>query len=128
MSLTAHYTQEQLDALKRLYELVKRHLGTGGGNAAASLLLGLYNGRRFPFDLTELRRFDPGNLEAALIVLRMDAERTWCEVHALLDDIYADGRYTGHEFELWAFDMGLKGRCSKANLPIHTEVYPCSSK
>ena len=71
--ILSYFTDDQLAALRRLYELPKRHSGTGGGNAAAKLLLGLYNGPRFPFDLTDLRCFDEANFEAAMTVLRMDA-------------------------------------------------------
>ena len=109
----SHYTQAQLDAALRLYHLVKQHRGTSGGNAAARLLLGLYNGTRFPFDLADLRvLFDPENFEAAMIVLRMDATRTWCEIHELLNAIL-EVSYVGHEFEVWAYNLRLKGRCTK---------------
>lgn len=108
----SHYTQEQQDAALRLYHLVKQHSGTSGGNAAARLLLGLYNGRRFPFDLTELRGFDANNLEAAFTVMLMDATRCWCEIHALLNAIL-EVSYVGHEFEVWAYNLRLKGRCTK---------------
>ncbi|UUZ68058.1 hypothetical protein LP416_27725 [Polaromonas sp. P2-4] len=113
----AHYSPGQIAAIQRLYELVRRHNGTSGGNSAAKLLLGLYNGYRFPFDLTNLRSFDPGNFEAAMTVIRMDAVRCYCEVHVLLDAIYADGKSTGCEFETWAYNQRMKGRCSKDNLP-----------
>jgi len=113
----SHYSAEQRDAALTLYRLVKRHLGTGGGNAAAKLLLGLYNGRRFPFDLTDLRRFDDDNFEAALTVLRMDATRTWVEIHVLLDAILGAGANTGAEFENWAYNLKLRGRCKKEYLP-----------
>lgn len=115
-ALPTHYSGDQLASLKQLYDLAKCHLGTGGGNVAAKLLLGLYNGRRFPFDLTDLRLFDLSNLEAALTVLRMDAERTYCEVQQLLDSICADSASTGAEFEHWAYNLRLKGRCTKENL------------
>jgi hypothetical protein len=114
--ILAYFTEAQLAALRRLYELPKRHSGTSGGNAAAKLLLGLYNGRRFPFDLTDLRCFDMVNFEAAITVLRMDAPSCKAEVHTVLDAIYADGLSTGAEFEHWAFNLRLKGRCKKEYL------------
>ena len=117
MSDISHYTSDQLHAIKQIYDVARVHLGTGGGNTAAKLLLGLYNGRRFPFDLTDLRVFDRSNLEAAMVVLRMDAERTWCEVHVILDAILCRDRGTGAEFEHWAYALRLKGRCTKENLP-----------
>jgi len=108
----SHYDQEQREAAMVLYRLVKTHGGTSGGNAAAKLLIGLYNGKRFPFDLTDLRVFDHKHLEAAFTVLLMDATRCWCEIHVLLNAIL-DGNYVGHEFEVWAYNLRLKGRCTK---------------
>ncbi|MDP2369352.1 hypothetical protein [Rhodoferax sp.] len=116
-SITSRHSAEQLAALQRLYELPKRHVGTGGGRSAARLLLGLYNGTRFPFDLTDLRSFDRTNFEAAMTVIRMDAPHCQYEVHSIIDAIYADTYYTGDEFENWAYNLKLKGRCSKDNLP-----------
>lgn len=115
--ILAYFTEEQLAALRRLYELPKRHSGTSGGNAAAKLLLGLYNGPRFPFDLTDLRVFDLVNFDAAITVLCMDAPSCKAEVHTVLDAIFADGFSTGAEFECWAFALRLKGRCKKEHLP-----------
>jgi hypothetical protein len=114
--ILAYFSEDQLAALRRLYELPKRHSGTSGGNAAAKLLLGLYNGSRFPFDLTDLRTFDMVNFEAAMTVLRMDAPSCRAEVHTVLDAMYGDGLSTGAEFEHWAFNMRLKGRCKKEGL------------
>ncbi len=116
----SHYTQDQQDALLHLYHLVKCHLGTSGGNAVAKLLLGLYNGRRFPFDLTDFRVLDDINFKAAMTVLAMDAQRCWCEVHVLLDAILGAGANTGAEFEHWAYDMRLLKRCKKDQLPSLT--------
>lgn len=113
----SHYTQDQQDAVLHLYHLANRHLGTSGGSAAAKLLLGLYNGRRFPFDLTDFRIFDAINFKAAMTVLAMDAQRCWCEVHVLLDAILGGGARTGAEFEHWAYDMRLGARCKKDQLP-----------
>jgi hypothetical protein len=108
-----HYSGPQIGAVTMLYEHVRRHPGTSGSRVCAKFLLGLYNGTRFPFDLTDLRALDCDLFEAAMVVLRADARQTWCEVHVLLDAIYADGRYTGHELELWAWNLRLKGRCKK---------------
>lgn len=117
LTTLTHYSQAQQDAALRLYHLAVSHLGTSGGNAAAKLLLGLYNGQRFPFDLTDLRLFDPGNFEAAMTVLRMDATRTFVEIHVLLDAILGRSRGTGAEFEHWAYDLKLPKRCKKEDLP-----------
>lgn len=116
-AVISHYTPHQQTAAMLLYTVAERHLGTSGGNAAAKLLLGLYNGTRFPFDLTDLRIFDPENLAAAFVVLEMDASRCWCEIHILLDAIRGTNANTGAEFEHWAYRLSLKGRCKKDQLP-----------
>jgi hypothetical protein len=117
--LLANYTDAQIDAVTKLYRVAKQYLFTSGGNTAAQLLLGLYNGERFPFDLTDLRLLDEGNLTAAMVVLHMDAAHTYCEIHVLLDAILGLplGQSTGNLFEHWAYDMRLKGACKKAQLP-----------
>lgn len=116
-SIKAKYSSAEISAISHLYEFAKHHTWSGSGKAAIRLLLGLYNGRRFEFDLTDLRLFDGKNLDAALATLRLDAERTRCEVHDLLDAIYSDGYSTQADFEHWAFDHRLKGRCKKEGLP-----------
>ena len=114
----SYYNEDQQRAVLTLYQLVKRHNGTSGGNAAAKFLLGLYNGNRFPFDLTDFRVFDTENFNAAMIVLALDAHRCWCEVHVLLNAILGVGANTGAEFENWAYNLKLRGRCKKENLPV----------
>jgi len=52
-----------------------------------------------------------------MTVIDMDARQTWCEVHVLLDAIYADGRSTGSEFEHWAFNLKWGKRVKRENLP-----------
>lgn len=113
------YTQEQQDAALRLYNAARTMLDTGGGGTCARLLLGLYNGTRFPFDLTDLRRLDGGLQRAAMTVIDMDSRRCWCEIHVLLDAILGLplGKSTGATMELWAHDLRLKGRCNKAAIP-----------
>lgn len=108
----SHYDKEQQDAALRLFNLARVHRGTSGGNTAAKILLSLYNGNRFQFDLTALRGLDAGNLEAAFTVMLMDATRCWCEVHVLIDAILGVST-TGALFEVWAYDLKLKGRCTK---------------
>jgi hypothetical protein len=111
--IRGRYSEEQRIAIVTLYTAARTMLDTGGGSRCAKLLLGLYNGTRFPFDLTDLRCLDGNLFRAAFTVLQMDARHTCCEVHVLLDAIYADGRSTGAEFEHWAHALRLKGRCKK---------------
>jgi hypothetical protein len=114
----SHYTQEQQDAALRLYNAASTMLDTGGGGTCARLLLGLYNGERFPFDLTDLRRLDGGLHDAAMTALYTDSRHTWCEIHILLDAILGvpQGKSTGSTMELWAHRLRLKGRCKKEDL------------
>ena len=122
--ILASYDVEQLAAVKQMYFLARQRLGTSGGNTAAKMLLGLYNGTRFPFDLTELRAFDDLNLCDALAVLRMDAGFTYCEIHTLIDAMFCDTYSTGVEFEYWACKLKLRGRCKKDALASAARIRP----
>lgn len=122
-----HAAHAPLDALVRLWKLAQHD--HGGSRVAVKLLLGLYNGNRFPFDLTELRCLDQDYLEDALTVIRLDS-RPQMEVHEWLNKLYAR-RDIGHRMEILACDWNLKGRCNKENersLRAHlkTEGGPCA--
>ena len=67
-------------ALRRLLEVAQRD--SGQCRRIAHFLLGLYNGDRFPFDLTDLRGIDDALFEDCMRVLRMDARHCQKEVHA----------------------------------------------
>lgn len=68
------------EALQRLYaEAVSDEQEKG--SVCARLLLGLYNGSRFPFDLTDLRLLPTELFEDAMQLIRMDARLTRQEVH-----------------------------------------------
>jgi hypothetical protein len=105
-------TQAQLDALLRLWKMASGH-SHGGARVAARVLLGCYNGSRFPFDLTDLRLLDAQVLGDVLQVLVMDSSPQ-AEVHELLNRMLGR-RDIGHRFELLACDWRLKGKCSKEN-------------
>lgn len=102
-------TMQQVAALQLLWHTAQRDTGTA--RVCVRLLLGLYNGPRFPFDLTDLRLLDEAHLEAALAVLRMDATPRM-EVHELLNRLL-NRTDMGERFELLACDWRLKGRCSR---------------
>lgn len=105
-------TTEQLAALLHLYNAARGFTGTAG--VCAKLLLGLYNGQRFPFDLNELRRLDTPELKAALTVIEMDSSPS-AEVHVYLQDL--TGRPNmGDRFEVLAHEWRLRGRCSREAL------------
>ena len=71
-------------ALRRLYQVAQGE--SGQCRHIARFLLGLYNGARFPFDLTDLRGIDDALYEDCLRVLNMDARSTKREVHAYFED------------------------------------------
>lgn len=101
------------EALTHFFMLATCH-SHSGARVAARLLLGLYNGPRFPFDLTDLRLLDAQNLDHALVLLRMDA-RPQMEVHQLLNLLYGRTDF-GHRFEHMAHVWRVKGRCKKEYL------------
>src|SRR5690554_5400701 len=58
---------------------------TGQSSVVARFLLGLYNGKRFPMDMTELRRLDRDLFLDCLAVLEMDHQPEM-EVHRYVED------------------------------------------
>lgn len=104
-------------ALMKLWNHTQQHKGTSGARAAAGVLLGLYNGDRFPFDLTELRVLDPKLLAVAMDVIGADAAHCEMEVHAILDKL-TGRRDFGERFEHLAHEYARfkRGRCKAADL------------
>lgn len=90
-------------ALGRLFKLASQS-DTGQAGVLAAFLLGLYNGRRFRFDLTDLRRLDWALHDDCMAVLRMDASPQQ-EVHMYIEN----GSWA---FEKMARDWGLVGDSS----------------
>ena len=72
-----------VDALHRLYAVALRD--SGQCRHVARFLLGLYNGDRFPFDLTDLRCIDGALFDDCMRVLQMDARICRREVHAYFE-------------------------------------------
>ena len=71
-------------ALQRLYGLAQGD--TGQARVIAQFLAGLYNGTRFPFDLTDLRTLDDALFEDCMALLRMDARHCVQEVHRNIEN------------------------------------------
>lgn len=93
-----------LDALLHLFVMATTHTNSGA-KVGARVLLGLYNGYRFPLDLTDLRLLDRQNHEACMTAIRFDSPCRM-EVHDWLNTI--TGRTDmGLRFEwlAWRFDM-----------------------
>lgn len=82
-----------LPALQRLAKIAQRD--TGQAATVRLFLLGLYNGYRFPFNLTTLRGLDCELFNDCMDVLRLDARATVKEVH----QYFANG---GEVFEQFA--------------------------
>lgn len=101
-------------ALIQLWNVTQLHPGTSGARAAAGVLLGLYNGARFPFDLTDLRVLDGPHLAAALAVISSDALRCQMEVHQWLNHL-TGRRDFGQRFEHLAHEYQCfkRGRCKR---------------
>lgn len=70
-------------ALRRLLTIAQRD--TGQSRKVACFLLGLYNGDRYPFDLTDLRGVDQEIYEDCIRVLTMDTMARQ-EVHTYFPD------------------------------------------
>lgn len=113
--LLKKFTTVELESLRGLYDTASRFWDTGGGGVAVRVLLGLYNGPRFPFDLTDLRRLDDQNLTWAINVIEMDASRCRAEVHVVLAALLAD-RTVQHRMECWAYDLGVPGHASEGEI------------
>jgi hypothetical protein len=76
--------EEGKAALFRLYEVAQGD--TGQCRVIARFLAGLYNGARFPFDLTDLRAIDNKLFDDCMSLLRMDARHCVQEVHNYFDN------------------------------------------
>lgn len=93
-----------LDALMHLFVTASQEFHSCA-EVAASLLLNLYNGYRFPFDLAELRRLDRLNKAACLSTIAFDTSLKM-EVHQWLNTLLGRSDM-GLRFEWLAVDFGL---------------------
>ncbi len=76
--------QNGLPALRRLVTIAQGD--TGQCEKVRNLLLGLYNGHAFPFDLTQFRGLDKNIYDDCMAVVHMDARATVKEVHQYMDN------------------------------------------
>lgn len=81
----AEREEEGFEALQRLYQEAISD-AEGCGAICAKLLVGLYNGPRYRFNLTSLRQLPASLLADALSVINMDAQLTRKEVHQYFED------------------------------------------
>lgn len=89
--------KEGVAALTRLFEVAQGD--SGQCRYVAKFLLGCYNGRRFPFDLTDFRCLDTALFDDCMAVLKMDVQPEK-EVH----EYFSDG---GRKFEQLVADWAL---------------------
>lgn len=89
--------QQGQAALKRLMVVAEGH--SGQCRFIARFLLGLYNGDRFPFDLTDLRCIDQDLFDDCMMVLVMDSQPKQ-EVHLYFEN-------GGARFEALAEQWGV---------------------
>lgn len=90
---------------------------TSGGATCMRLLLGLYNGGRFKFDLTDLRRLDAGLHGAALAAM---ADEVGCAryVHErIAGETGFPAEAIQAKLEWLAYDHGVPGRAKKVLMP-----------
>lgn len=90
--------QEGREALKRLFAVAQGN--SGQCRYVAAFLLGLYNGNRFPFDLTNFRAIDGALFDDCVAVMKMDSQPRQ-EVHRYFEE-------GGKKFEQLAKDWGLE--------------------
>ncbi len=103
------------DSLIRLWNVTQQHRDTSGARACAGVLLGLYNGRRFPMNLIDLRCLDPDLTQHALLVIQADAMRCEYEVHEWLNRLAGRNDF-GARFEHLATYWRRKGCCTRKEL------------
>ena len=93
--------QVDLEGRQALFRLYKVAQGNSGQcKYIAAFLLGLYNGDRFPFDLTNFRAIDGALFDDCLAVLKMDSQPR-LEVHRYFED-------GNKKFEQLAEDWGIE--------------------
>lgn len=107
------------EALQRLYAVAIGH--SGQCRYVARFLLCLYNGQRFPFDLTDLRGLDRALFDDCMTVLRMDARAHVREVHTYFDKGSAKFEALAEQWriqDMWK----LKQRCEELEPVKHWRV------
>jgi hypothetical protein len=72
--------ERAIPALRVIVSAIRRNPGTGQAQRLTALLGGLYNGPRFPFDMTDLRALDTELADACIDVLNYD-RYSQAEIH-----------------------------------------------
>lgn len=90
---------------------------TGGGSTCFRLLLGLYNGDRFKFDLTDLRRLDFGLHAAALAAMAGEVGSAQYVHDRIARETGFPAAAVQAKLEWLAYEFGIAGRVKKNQLP-----------
>lgn len=101
---------------------------TSGGVTCLRLLLGLYNGGRFKFDLTDLRRLDFGLHAAAIVALRDEVGCAYYVHERIANETGFSVEAIQSKLEWLACDMGVPGRVKKSQLPQNPGRFDFASK
>ncbi|WP_420464988.1 DUF7673 family protein [Panacagrimonas sp.] len=88
-----------IKGLQRIVGAIRGNPGAGQVRRLVAFLGGLYNGPRFPFDLTDLRSLDPDLADACLDVLRFD--------HFGQAEVHTWGVIDGAQLNGWLESYGL---------------------
>lgn len=113
--------KDPLQVLCEFFNLAWCH-SHGGARVAARLLLSLYNSRRFPFELDELRCLDSSHLADALVLLKFDANLQK-EVHDWLNHLFGRSDF-GMRFEHLAHKWARKAKWDKCKKEFLHPVEP----
>jgi len=101
---------------------------TSGGSTCLKLLLGLYNGVRFKFDLTDLRRLDFGLHAAAIAALRDEVGCAYYIHERIARETGFPADVIESKLEWLAYDMGIHGRVKKSQLPQNPGRFDFASR
>lgn len=99
--------------LETLAKVIRSHPTTGQAGRLVRFLAGIYNGPRFPFDLTDLRGLDLELVRACLDILALD--------HFCMREIHKWGPVSAEELNQWFMDEGLYYQAQKRR--IANELY-----
>jgi hypothetical protein len=111
-------TFEQEQAAIRLWTLTSKHT-SGQGRYVGLFLLSIYNGQRFPFDLTNFRCLDTAIFNDCMAVLYAD-HRPAQEIHDMLVRLLPDDSV---DFEAMAVRLGMQPK-----LVSHERSYEITSR
>jgi hypothetical protein len=96
---TLHGTNSRgVRSLQRIAQAIRHHPTTGQRRRLTALLAGLYNGPRFPFDMTDLRGLDDDLRIACLDVIALDS--------AGVREIHTWGVFDADELNAWLLEDG----------------------